>query len=34
VVILAVDTTIGYADGDKQFGWNTLDFSTGWPVAG
>ncbi|KAE8907203.1 Arabinan endo-1,5-alpha-L-arabinosidase A [Phytophthora fragariae] len=26
-----VDTRVGYADGDKRFGWNTLDFSTGWP---
>ncbi|KAI0896184.1 glycoside hydrolase family 43 protein [Annulohypoxylon nitens] len=28
-----VDTTIGYADGDKRFGWNTIDFSSGWPVV-
>lgn len=28
-----VDTRIGYADGQKQFGWNKLDFSSGWPVA-
>ncbi|KAB8076414.1 putative arabinan endo-1,5-alpha-L-arabinosidase A [Aspergillus leporis] len=28
-----VDTTIGYADGQKRFGWNKLDFSSGWPVA-
>ncbi|CAN8097672.1 unnamed protein product [Discula destructiva] len=28
-----VDTTVGYADGDKKFGWNVLDFSSGWPVA-
>ncbi|KAF2636066.1 endo-1,5-arabinanase [Massarina eburnea CBS 473.64] len=28
-----VDTTIGYADGQKQFGINTIDFSTGWPVV-
>ncbi|KAI1636853.1 glycosyl hydrolase [Biscogniauxia mediterranea] len=28
-----VDTTIGYADGQKQFGWNTIDFSSGWPVV-
>uniref|UniRef100_H3G9G1 arabinan endo-1,5-alpha-L-arabinosidase n=1 Tax=Phytophthora ramorum TaxID=164328 RepID=H3G9G1_PHYRM len=28
-----VDTTIGYADGQKQFGWNKLDFSSGWPVT-
>lgn len=27
-----VDTTIGYADGQKLFGWNALDFSSGWPV--
>lgn len=26
------DTTIGIADGDYQFGWNVLSFSTGWPV--
>ncbi|KAE8975146.1 putative arabinan endo-1,5-alpha-L-arabinosidase A [Phytophthora rubi] len=26
-----VDTRIGYADGDKRFGWNQLDFSSGWP---
>ncbi|PPJ51297.1 hypothetical protein CBER1_07868 [Cercospora berteroae] len=28
-----VDTTIGFADGQKQFGWNKLDWSSGWPVA-
>ncbi|KAK4504810.1 hypothetical protein PRZ48_002772 [Zasmidium cellare] len=28
-----VDTTIGYADGDKRFGWNIIDFSSGWPVV-
>ncbi|KAI1206350.1 glycoside hydrolase family 43 protein [Annulohypoxylon truncatum] len=28
-----VDTTIGYADAQKQFGWNTIDFSSGWPVV-
>ncbi|CAJ2505811.1 Uu.00g132050.m01.CDS01 [Anthostomella pinea] len=28
-----VDITIGYADGDKQFGWNTINFSSGWPVV-
>ncbi|PLB35230.1 arabinan endo-1,5-alpha-L-arabinosidase [Aspergillus candidus] len=27
-----VDTDIGYADGQKLFGWNALDFSSGWPV--
>ncbi|KAJ5653841.1 hypothetical protein N7490_000844 [Penicillium lividum] len=28
-----INTDIGYADDDKQFGWNVLDFSTGWPVV-
>ncbi|KAL3658366.1 hypothetical protein V7S43_016746 [Phytophthora oleae] len=28
-----VNTTIGYADGDKRFGWNYLDFSSGWPTV-
>lgn len=28
-----VDTTVGYADGDKQFGWNKISFSSGWPVV-
>ncbi|TGJ82366.1 hypothetical protein E0Z10_g6420 [Xylaria hypoxylon] len=28
-----VDKTIGYSDGDKRFGWNTIDFSSGWPVV-
>jgi arabinan endo-1,5-alpha-L-arabinosidase len=28
-----VDKTIGYADGDKRFGWNTINFSSGWPVV-
>ncbi|KAH8691673.1 endo-alpha-1,5-arabinanase precursor [Talaromyces proteolyticus] len=28
-----VDTTIGYADDQKLFGWNSIDFSTGWPVV-
>ncbi|CAI5742729.1 unnamed protein product [Peronospora destructor] len=27
-----VDTRIGYADSDKRFGWNKLDFSSDWPV--
>ncbi|KFA76507.1 hypothetical protein S40288_01593 [Stachybotrys chartarum IBT 40288] len=27
-----VDINVGYGDGQKQFGWNFLDFSTGWPV--
>ncbi|KAB8231196.1 arabinan endo-1,5-alpha-L-arabinosidase [Aspergillus alliaceus] len=26
-----VDTTIGYGDSQKLFGWNVLDFSSGWP---
>lgn len=26
-----VDTTIGYADSQKLFGWNVIDFSSGWP---
>ncbi|KAG0127052.1 glycosyl hydrolase [Tuber indicum] len=28
-----VDTTIGYGDGQKRFGWNLIDWSTGWPVV-
>ncbi|KAI1843167.1 hypothetical protein JX265_009906 [Neoarthrinium moseri] len=28
-----VDTTVGYADGNKKFGWNTISWSTGWPVV-
>ncbi|KAJ5749377.1 uncharacterized protein N7511_011073 [Penicillium nucicola] len=28
-----VDTTIGYADSQKLFGWNAIDFSSGWPVV-
>ncbi|KAI0191901.1 glycosyl hydrolase [Astrocystis sublimbata] len=28
-----VDKTIGFGDGDKRFGWNTIDFSSGWPVV-
>ncbi|KAJ5227696.1 hypothetical protein N7489_008404 [Penicillium chrysogenum] len=28
-----VDTTVGYADGQKRFGWNPIDFSSGWPVV-
>ncbi|KAJ5730452.1 uncharacterized protein N7483_004960 [Penicillium malachiteum] len=27
------NTSIGYADDEKQFGWNTIDWSTGWPVV-
>lgn len=26
-----VDTRVGYADGDKKFGWNVLNWSGGWP---
>ena len=28
-----VDTRIGYADGQKRFGINKIDFSSGWPVV-
>ena len=28
-----VDTRIGYADGQKRFGVNRMDFSSGWPVV-
>ncbi|KAI9370163.1 glycosyl hydrolase [Aspergillus egyptiacus] len=28
-----VDTRIGFADGQKRFGWNKLNFATGWPVV-
>lgn len=28
-----VDTRIGYSDGQKRFGWNKIDFSSGWPVV-
>ncbi|KAF3390293.1 putative arabinan endo-1,5-alpha-L-arabinosidase A [Penicillium rolfsii] len=28
-----VDTTVGYADSQKLFGWNQIDFSSGWPVV-
>lgn len=28
-----VDKRIGYADDQKLFGWNTIDFSSGWPVV-
>jgi len=27
----SVDTTIGYADSQKVFGWNTITWSSGWP---
>jgi arabinan endo-1,5-alpha-L-arabinosidase len=28
-----VDRRVGYADGQKRFGWNKLDFSSGWPMV-
>jgi arabinan endo-1,5-alpha-L-arabinosidase len=28
-----VDTTIGYADGQKKLGWNKINWSSGWPVV-
>ncbi|RPB18849.1 endo-1,5-arabinanase [Terfezia boudieri ATCC MYA-4762] len=28
-----VDTRIGYADGQKRFGWNVLNWSGGWPTV-
>ncbi|KAK3078917.1 hypothetical protein LTS18_006297 [Coniosporium uncinatum] len=28
-----VDRRVGYGDGQKVFGWNRLDFTSGWPVA-
>ncbi|KAF5857842.1 hypothetical protein ETB97_005216 [Aspergillus alliaceus] len=28
-----VDTNIGFADYQKLFGWNRIDFSSGWPVV-
>jgi len=28
-----IDTTIGYADGDTQFGWNQLIWTNGWPTV-
>jgi arabinan endo-1,5-alpha-L-arabinosidase len=28
-----VDTTVGFADGQKKFGVNKIDFSSGWPVV-
>jgi arabinan endo-1,5-alpha-L-arabinosidase len=28
-----VDTRIGYGDGQKKFGINKIDFSSGWPVV-
>ncbi|RDW84261.1 arabinan endo-1,5-alpha-L-arabinosidase-2 [Coleophoma cylindrospora] len=28
-----VDTSVGYADSQKRFGWNKLSWSSGWPVV-
>ena len=28
-----VDTRIGYGDGQKKFGVNKIDWSSGWPVV-
>jgi arabinan endo-1,5-alpha-L-arabinosidase len=28
-----VDKTVGYAGDQFLFGWNYLDFSSGWPVV-
>jgi hypothetical protein len=28
-----IDTTVGYADDQTLFGWNVIDFSSGWPVV-
>ncbi|MCJ1446169.1 MAG: hypothetical protein MMC23_006674 [Stictis urceolatum] len=28
-----VNTNIGYADGQKLFGWNTIGWSSGWPTV-
>lgn len=28
-----VNTNIGYSDGQKQFGWNKIDWSSGWPTV-
>ncbi|KXS97281.1 hypothetical protein AC578_4574 [Pseudocercospora eumusae] len=33
IVYHYVDTTIGYADGDKRFGWNKIIWSNGWPTV-
>ncbi|OJJ43506.1 hypothetical protein ASPZODRAFT_73792 [Penicilliopsis zonata CBS 506.65] len=27
------NTSIGYADDEKQFGWNVIDWSSGWPAV-
>jgi arabinan endo-1,5-alpha-L-arabinosidase len=28
-----VNTNIGYADGEKQFGWNKISWNNGWPTV-
>lgn len=28
-----VNTAIGYGDGQKQFGWNQIVWSGGWPTV-
>ncbi|KAK3329953.1 glycoside hydrolase family 43 protein [Apodospora peruviana] len=28
-----IDTRVGYSDGQKRFGWNKINFSSGWPVV-
>jgi arabinan endo-1,5-alpha-L-arabinosidase len=28
-----IDTRIGYGDGQKKFGWNRLNFASGWPTV-
>ena len=31
--LVVVDSTVGYGDGQKRFGWNLIDWGTGWPVV-
>ncbi|KXT09148.1 hypothetical protein AC579_5820 [Pseudocercospora musae] len=31
IVYHYVEKTIDYADGDKRFGWNKINWSNGWP---
>jgi arabinan endo-1,5-alpha-L-arabinosidase len=32
--VILVDTRIGYADGQKKFGWNKISFgSDAWPTV-
>ncbi|KAI5363146.1 putative glycoside hydrolase, family 43 [Septoria linicola] len=33
IVYHYVDTTVGYADGQKRFGWNKISWSGGWPTV-